>query len=259
MGLSPSEKQRYNESKRRRKQAYESYETGKIKPIRSGKGAVVLIIAVIIAVISAAVLILTRCFYSGETTGSQVSLKQQVQDDELLLQIVSSRYPLDENEIPELASCAGVKVNTAMSSDLEAMLTAANRKGIILNISSGYISYAEQKKLFDKNLSQVNRDGKYSAVKAEAIASKTVSKPGESEAQLGMLLDFKISDAKTKAFLEREGISYGFILRFPKGKEEFTHRNASASVFRYVGKDNAEKMRTLNMCLEEFADYKATN
>jgi hypothetical protein len=54
MGLTPSEKKRYNESKKRRKQAYESYETGKIKPIRSyGK-----VVAALAAVIAAAIIVL---------------------------------------------------------------------------------------------------------------------------------------------------------------------------------------------------------
>ena len=144
-----------------------------------------------------------------------------------------------------------------MLSDIKKMFDAAKDKGISLKIKSAYISYDEQEKLFEKKLKEVNRDGKFSQVRASAMASADVSRAGESEAQLGMLVDFDISNSKAKAFLEREGIEYGFILRFPDTKEDLTHHNYSASVFRYVGSEYAGKMRTLNMCLEEFSDYQA--
>ena len=144
-----------------------------------------------------------------------------------------------------------------MLSDIKKMFDAAKDKGISLKIKSAYISYDEQEKLFENKLKEVNRDGKFSQVRASAMASADVSRAGESEAQLGMLVDFDISNSKAKAFLEREGIEYGFILRYPDEKEDLTHHNYSASVFRYVGGEYAGKMRTLNMCLEEFADYQA--
>ena len=50
MGLTPSEKQRYNESKRRRRQAMESYATGKIKPMRSRRRLAWLIVAAVLLI-----------------------------------------------------------------------------------------------------------------------------------------------------------------------------------------------------------------
>lgn len=256
MGLSPSEKQRYNESKRRRRQAMESYATGKIKPMRSRRRLAWLIVAAMLLLAGAVALIVTQCVLSsnGEPDQKQSAVSKE-QNSELLLQIVSSRYPLDSGTVPALSSCDGVQVNEVMLEDLQAMLSEAKKKGIELNIRSGYVSYDDQQKLFEQELAKVNKDGKYTLVKASAIASARVGKAGESEAQLGMLLTFDTENAKAKAFLDREGIGYGFILRFPKGKEDLTHRDASSSVFRYVGRENAEKMRTLNMCLEEFAEY----
>ena len=76
------------------------------------------------------------------------------------------------------------------------------------------------------------------------------------EAQTGLLVSFDVSNSHNKSFLERECIRYGFILRYPEGKDEVTHINPSESLYRYVGKENAEKMRAFDMCLEEYAEYR---
>ena len=207
-------------------------------------------VAVIVSIV-----VLVKSMGSGSQ--SAVPAVSQSYNSADLLKIVSARYPLEKTEVPELSDFQGYKVNSIMLSDIKKMFDAAKDKGISLKIKSAYISYDEQEKLFEKKLKEVNRDGKFSQVRASAMASADVSRAGESEAQLGMLVDFDISNSKAKAFLEREGIEYGFILRFPDTKEDLTHHNYSASVFRYVGSEYAGKMRTLNMCLEEFSDYQA--
>lgn len=256
MGLSPSEKQQYNESKRRRRQAMESYETGRIKPMRPHRSVAAVIAAVVLLCTGAAAFLITRCALSGggEPEPAQ-AVVQREQDNALLLQVVSSRYPLDSEFVPKLSNCAGVQVNEVMADDLQSLLDAAKQKGVTLTVQSGYLSYDDLQKRYEQELAKVNKDGKYTQVKASAIASAHVGRAGESEEQLGMLVSFDVSSAKAKAFLEREGINYGFILRFPNGKEDTTHRDPDPSVFRYVGQENAQKMRTLNMCLEEFGEY----
>ncbi|KFN91169.1 D-alanyl-D-alanine carboxypeptidase [Tetragenococcus muriaticus PMC-11-5] len=47
---------------------------------------------------------------------------------------------------------------------------------------------------------------------------------------------------------------YGFILRYPRGKEEVTHINYEPWHFRYVGQENAEYMEKYDLTLEEFLD-----
>lgn len=255
MGLTPSEKKRYNESKKRRRQAIESYQTGRIKPIRS-KGKIIAFAAAVLVIISVSAVVSVYIFSHGKQPQTVVEEKQ---DNSALLRIVSNRYPLDKSFVPNLENFAGYKVNSVMINNLGKLFFNAEEKGIELKINSAYIDYESQSRLYEEKLRQVKKEGKYSEVRAAAVASSQVAKPGESEAQLGMLVDFDVSDPKAKAFLEREGINYGFILRFQKEKEDITHRNYSASVYRYVGSENAGKMRTLNMCLEEFADYMADN
>ena len=80
-------------------------------------------------------------------------------------------------------------------------------------------------------------------------------KGGCSEAQTGLLIGFDVADKKTSAFIERECINYGFVQRYPKDKEDVTKISESKTLYRYVGIENAKKMRSFNMCLEEYSEY----
>ena len=44
-------------------------------------------------------------------------------------------------------------------------------------------------------------------------------------------------------------------MRYPSDKEDITKISGNNYLYRYVGKDNAVKMRTYGMCLEEYNDY----
>ena len=254
MGLSPSEKKLYRQSKQRRRQADLFYKTGKIKPIRSKKPFVIIAVCIVLAALTAAGILLGKSYLDREEPPAAA---QAQRSDSLLLRVVSAAYPLDRDEKPALGDFRGLRVNEIMLEDLAALYDRAGENGIELNAVSAYIGFEEQDRLYKKELEAVKKSGDYTEVKASAIARRSVAEAGQSEAQLGMLIEFEVSDPKVKAFLDREGINYGFILRFTKDKEDITRRNASPSVYRYVGKENAEKMRTFNMCLEEFSEYES--
>ena len=101
----------------------------------------------------------------------------------------------------------------------------------------------------------------YTKVRAGVEAKKSVSPGGYSEYQTGLLLNFKMDNAKdqslTKEFtwLNKNSIDYGFVVRYSKDKEKITGMNFDPSCFRYVGKENAKRMRAMNMCLEEYVNY----
>ena len=57
-------------------------------------------------------------------------------------------------------------------------------------------------------------------------------------------------------WLNNHAADYGFVFRFPSGKTDLTGRDTDFRVLRFVGKDNALKMRQLSFCLEEFVRYK---
>lgn len=55
-----------------------------------------------------------------------------------------------------------------------------------------------------------------------------------------------------KAWMRENAPKYGFIIRYPRGKEHITRMRATDAVYRYVGKDIAEIMINENLSLEEY-------
>ena len=254
MGLSPYEKKSYRESKKRRRQALLASETGYIKPYkRRRKPSMILSLIIIFCLIvgtAAAVTLVCRNQPEQKTQEISVALT-----DDQLLQIVNKQHSLDTSYVPALADFGGVLVHAAIVDNLTAWFDAAQEQGIELKINYAYVSYEHQQKLFEENLSKFTSDPAYTPVRAQAAAQKIVPEAGCSESQTGLLLDFDISDIRTKAFIERECIRYGFVLRYPEGKDELTHIAPSPSLYRYVGVAHAEKMRAFDMCLEEYTNY----
>ena len=253
MGLSPYDKKRYRESKKRRRQAQLQSETGFIIPYRSNKKPLIIIVSVIVLLLVTAAVIAVFAITASRNAGS--SAPPSKLSDEERLRVVNRANRIDKDFVPELESVNGVKVQKDVAEPLEQLISAAKSSEISLKVKKGYVSYNDQQKLFDENLEVYLNKPEYTPVRAQAAAQMIVPEAGSCEAQTGLLVEFDVSDPHAKSFLERECINYGFILRFPEGKEDITHIQNIDSAYRYVGKEDAEKMRSFDMCLEEYVDY----
>lgn len=141
--------------------------------------------------------------------------------------------------------------------ELERMIQEANTQdGTSLVFRSGFRSYETQTQLYN---SYVARDG-------EAAANKYSAKPGYSEHQTGLAFDvgsanasddFKTSFVETKEgqWVKAHAHEYGFIIRYPEGKEKVTGYQYEPWHLRYVGKDLAKKIHDQDTTLEEYFDY----
>ena len=255
MGLSPYDKKQYRESKRRRRQALLQSETGYIVPYRRSKRlliiAVVILSVIVVAVAGVFAVLHFTCGTGEESAGEAVTLSERE-----ALAVVNRVHPLAEDEEPPLKIFREVPVHAAVYGELEKLFQKAEEEKVALTLSEGFVSYGEQKKRYQQNLDAFLADKSYTPVRAQAAAQRVVPDAGCCEAQTGLLLRFDVSNPQTKAFLERECIHCGFILRYPEGKDDLTHINPDASLYRYVGRENAEKMRAFDMCLEEYAEYR---
>lgn len=155
--------------------------------------------------------------------------------------------------------------NAALS--LKAMMIEMAEAGVSdVYVTSAYRDYDYQKKLFlgyvDKHMAQG-----MSQAEAEAAASSYSARPGESEHQTGLCLDFTTESMsgllnegfeKTDAFewLKVNAHKYGFILRYPKGQDSITGYEYEPWHFRFVGRQAASEVYYMNMTLEEYlTDY----
>ncbi len=129
----------------------------------------------------------------------------------------------------------------------DALKAGAAEAGFSLYISSGFRDYYTQQALYDR---YVANDGK-------ANADRYSARPGYSEHQTGLAIDLNgvldsFGDTDTGKWVEAHCHEYGFILRYPRGKEAQTGYMYEPWHIRYVGKDVAAKIAKSGLCLEEY-------
>lgn len=153
--------------------------------------------------------------------------------------IVNKSYSLPSSYDPGM--------NEEASAAFEQMQAAASDDGLFLYILSGYRSYSEQQ--YQYNIHVENKGKEY--------ADKVSARPGYSEHQTGLCMDINstedsFADTEEAAWLSENCTKYGFIIRFPKGKEEQTGYNYEPWHIRYVGVENSKKIAESGLCLEEY-------
>lgn len=180
-----------------------------------------------------------------------------------LLRVVNTANPLDRDFVPTLAECNSVQISETALDSLNSLMTAAQKENVSLVIESGYISFDEQQKMYENKKQELMTKNGYTDIKAESLAKKTIPKGGESEAQTGLLVTFKADDKSAKEFesskaylwLQKNCVRYGFTERYTSQGEKYTGMSKNPKVFRFVGKDNAIRMRSYNMCLEQYVRH----
>lgn len=184
--------------------------------------------------------------------------------DDWNLLLVNKQHPVPEEHTFELGTIAGaMKCDARILPELFAMLQAAKDDGVYLAVCSPYRDISRQEILFNRKIKMHMGNG-YSYLEAYKKASQIVTVPGASEHQIGLALDIISDDytsldegfANTKAgkWLKEHSKEYGFILRYPKGKEYITGIDYEPWHFRYVGKDAATIIMDNGITLEEFVE-----
>lgn len=172
-----------------------------------------------------------------------------------------------QNSIPDdytftLGTIQGnMKCDERVLDDLNAMIQAAGEDGVGLMICSPYRDMERQKMLFHRKIKRYMNTG-MSYIEAYRVSSETVTLPGASEHQIGLALDIVCSEytsldagfGETEAgkWLEEHSCEYGFILRYPLGKEYITGIEYEPWHFRYVGVEAAYIIMEEEITLEEF-------
>lgn len=179
-----------------------------------------------------------------------------------LLILVNKENICPEDGLSRRKICNGrIEAADILYSDLCQMLTDAGKEGYNYWIASGYRSAKKQQKLVDEDV----RIGMNQGLSYEDALEKTYEETmpaGYSEHQTGLALDIlassnlnmDISQENTaeNKWMKEHCYEYGFILRYPRYKENITKISYEPWHFRYVGKEAAEYIRKNNLTLEEF-------
>lgn len=203
---------------------------------------------------------------SEAPAGEQAEGKEEGQPS---FEIGEGGYPIDVKEATEPTYIDGVLIankkyplpkdfnpgeDPEARTALDQMAADAKKAGFEIVAFSGYRSYEYQTQLYTN---YANRDGKEAADRYSA-------RPGHSEHQTGLAFDIgekghedlwlteEFGETPAGKWLVENAHKYGFILRFPKGKEDMTGFMYESWHFRYLGKDLAEKVHQSGITLEEY-------
>ncbi|MCR4754662.1 MAG: M15 family metallopeptidase [Lachnospiraceae bacterium] len=180
------------------------------------------------------------------------------------LLLINKQHPVPDDYTFTLGTIKGnMKCDERIIEPLAQMFKAAAYDGINLEVRSPYRDISRQEYLFDRKMKNYINQG-YSYIDAYKESSAVVTVPGASEHQIGISLDITsdtysmlnegFEDTDAGKWLKDNSYKYGFILRYPKGKEDITGIIYEPWHFRYVGVEAATVMYEQDLTLEEFID-----
>ncbi|WP_081897068.1 M15 family metallopeptidase [Clostridium sp. KNHs214] len=146
------------------------------------------------------------------------------------------------------------KLDAEAAISLEELFLSASRDNIKLLAVSGYRTYEYQDRLY--------KDKKNTRCSTNKDRDKYVAKPGASEHQSGLAMDVLSTEyssldegfTKTKAYawLKENCYKYGFVIRYPEGKENITGYYFEPWHIRYVGLPASKEIMESDITLEEY-------
>ena len=211
---------------------------------------------------------------AGETAREQEKPETSEEDtvygfseDDWRLILINKQHSIPdgyEEEVPlgNISTMKGIMhCDERIIDDLLDMIQAAKDDGVTLAICSPYRDLQYQEMLFNRKITKYMKRG-LSYMEAYQLASQAVTVPNASEHQIGLALDI-VTDtyvalnegfANTAAgkWLAENSCKYGFILRYPKGKEDITGIEYEPWHFRYVGAEASTLITEQGITLEEF-------
>lgn len=169
--------------------------------------------------------------------------------------LVNRAHPLGREKRPALREVEGVLLEERTALHLEAWLQAAGCKGRVVPVS-GYRTREEQEDIYLHALVEHGR----------TFTETYVALPGCSEHETGLAVDLSLAGDDINfltpdlpydgiaAGLRRLAARYGFVERYPAGKEALTRIGHEPWHFRYVGRPHAALMTQAGMVLEEYCE-----
>ncbi|NOU93011.1 D-alanyl-D-alanine carboxypeptidase family protein [Paenibacillus sp. LMG 31456] len=178
--------------------------------------------------------------------------------------LVNKAYKLPEGYVPQDLVDPNVpfifkeksekrKLRKEAAAALEKLFKAASDDKLPLSGVSAYRSHETQKTIY---ANYVKKDG-------EEAANKYSAKPGQSEHETGLAIDVSGTTGKCAAsdcfaatkeakWLDEHAAEYGFIIRYPKGKESITGYQYEPWHLRYVGTEISKDIAKRGVTLEEY-------
>lgn len=199
-----------------------------------------------------------------QVTGNFYQAIEVIENPDVLDVFVNKNFQLSEHYAPKDLVCPDIQtiqghnnqtilLREEAAIQAEKMFQAAKKEGFDLIAKSGYRSYQTQARLYQKYVQNYGTD----------YANQVSAKPGHSEHQTGLALDIttqsmnyelhqSFANTPEGKWLKNHAPQYGFILRYPKGRESETGYIYEPWHFRYVGTELAQWLTENEWLLEEY-------
>ncbi len=177
------------------------------------------------------------------------------------LTLVNYENEMPKDYIPPLSNIDKERQfdSRAINSLLQMMLDMNNAGINHIWAQSAYRNPKKQEHLIQESIQEYLAEGK-TEEEAKALTARSIGEPYKSEHNLGLAVDFNdinyaFEEEEAFSWLVENAENYGFILRYPKDKEEITKIKYEPWHWRYVGIENAKEINKLEVCLEEYIQY----
>ena len=181
-----------------------------------------------------------------------------IDEEKWYLTLVNSSYRIPDNYEPDLVYVcgSGERLDRKVAENYETMYNAALKDGVNLTPCSGYRSYELQERNYNNKVSFYESQG-YSNKDAKVKAATIIMPPGSSEHNLGYAMDIVcvdewFEDTAEFKWLTENAADYGFIMRYPKDKQDITKVIYEPWHWRYVGVELAKELKDSGLVLEEY-------
>lgn len=181
----------------------------------------------------------------------QVTPPQYVNDPLSLTMIVNKKFQLRPDFSPgdlrtvHVPRTADEALRTEAATQLEKLFASASAQGVSLTMNSAYRSYATQELLY----------GRIVAAQGVVAADTQSARPGFSEHQSGLSADVAqasgFSAGAAANWIAAHCHEFGYIVRYPKGKEAITGYQYESWHIRYVGTPLSTTLTQSGLTMEE--------
>ncbi len=200
----------------------------------------------------------------------QIDAYDEILNDKYMI-IANKDTPLPKDYIQSGLSSTtinpAIKLESITDLHFKEFIEAAVYQGIPCTLVTGYRTKAEQNSVYNSALQSYANAG-YTLEKAEIMTNRTIAKAGESEFETGYLIEItsvrgisasEMTESELFKFAKENMYKYGFILRYPEGKEQVTGYDYNPFIFRYVGfvgdTNHAQYIYEKSITLEEYIEY----